>query len=90
MYIEEQIKEMKEEIKRLNEELDKQKMKSNWVTVKELSQIMKIAPSTIYTRIKEGHIKANTALGSTRVPLSQFEECEVNKKEKSMKEEIFG
>lgn len=83
---------LEERIKRLEEQATN---REEWVTPKELSEIMKCSTNNIYIKIRKGDIYATDKLGSIlRIPMSQFynekEEVEVFKETKSTKERVFG
>lgn len=83
---------LEERIKRLEEQATN---KEEWVTPKELSEIMKCSTNNVYIKIRKGDIYATDKLGSIlRIPMSQFynekEEVEAIKEAKSIKERVFG
>lgn len=87
---------LEERIKRLEEQATN---REEWVTPKELSEIMKCSTNNIYIKIRKGEIYATDKLGSIkRIPMSQFyqngkkpikKESNPNK-ELSIKELVFG
>ncbi|MDD3185996.1 MAG: hypothetical protein ACOX1S_05480 [Anaerostipes sp.] len=81
-YIEERIENLEKEIVALKDEVGYWRAKGSerFVTMEELSNIMKCSKQTISRRIKEGEIFA-TDVGGPRIPMSQFYENEAVKRQ---------
>ncbi len=77
MYIEEQLKELKESVELMQKEIEHLKVKSSEqiLTPKEFAEMTSINQNTVYTWIREGRIKTLPNLGTAiRIPMSQFYE----------------
>lgn len=88
MFIEEQIKELKEQIEDLSNEVTYLKAKSSEqiLTPEEFSELTKINRNTVYCWIREGRIQVLPNLGmAKRIPMSQFYETSEKLKNKKNK-----
>lgn len=86
MFIEERVEILELQNKELRDIVDDliNKQNEEFVTAKELSEIMKCSINHIYSKIRSGEIFATDKLGSIpRIPMSQF--YKNNPKEKKMK-----
>lgn len=102
MGIEDRILELENTTKILTEKIEYvEKLKHDqWVSAKELSEIMGCSVNNIYIKIRKGEIFATDKLGSIpRIPMSQFYDNEnpkvknikqFKKEALSMKERVFG
>jgi len=94
--IEDQIKELTQQVADLTEKVALLEHEEKWLSVKELAELMKVAPNTIYVKIRSGEIYASKKLGSPRIPISQFYKTEIedapeihNNELKSIRDRIF-
>ncbi len=72
MYLEEQIADLYAKVAEMGQRVDSLQREERWVSVKELAQIMNVAPNTIYIKVRNGDIYASRKFGAPRIPLSQF------------------
>ena len=75
MYIEEQIAEMQQTIRDMQDEIKRLRRRNTGevLTPKELAEKLKLNENTVYCWVREGKIKALPNLGTAvRIPMSQF------------------
>lgn len=104
MHIEERIEQQEKLIEQLLarvEELEKREKPEEYVTPKQLAEMMNCSANTVYIKIRSGEIKAVHIGSNPKIPMNQFEitnqeqavithKKERKEKEKSIKELVFG
>lgn len=46
--------------------------RSEWMTVKEISALLKVSKQTVYNALKEGKLEADWTFRTPRIPVTQF------------------
>ena len=73
MYIEERVETMEAQIRKLQEQLEElQGIGEQFLTPKEVAQLMRCSVQTIYLKVQSGDIQADMSTGRARIPKSQF------------------